>query len=335
MPEILDKDNIRDQIQAFPQQIIKGLKVEFDFEPLKVPADSNYVICGMGGSSQIYDLLQNILESVGESVHIYVSRSYTLPRETNDKSAVVVISYSGNTEETLSCYDEAKEKGMPLVAMASGGSLKEKADADGTPFVAIPTEGISQPRYSVGYQLAFHLKLLEAHGLIQNHDEEFVAACEEAASFNYEDNGKELAARLDGKIPVLYAASEYNAVIRMGTIKFGENSKILSHWNELPEMNHNEMNGFVYAPNQGQFYVLMLRAADNHERVTKRFEVLASLIKDKGIEVEEFDMEGSSRLARIISGLNYIDWASFYVAQQNGVDPSPVDMVEDFKKKLG
>lgn len=337
MAQYKDAFNIHGLIPKFPEQIIAGLGIRFDFKPYKISKDSNYVICGMGGSSQIDDFLKNFFSSVNEGVHIYTSRDYMLPREANKKSLVVVISYSGNTEESISCYREAKKRGMKMIAMASGGKLETMAKRDKTPFVRIPgeEEGITQPRYSLSYQFSYHIKILQRHGLIGNHDREIVKACEEVKKFRLESRGKDLAKAMQGRYPILYSDTSYLSTLRMGSIKLYENAKVLAHWNVLPEMNHNEMNGWVFSKKQGKFFVLAFEAPDIHKRTQKRLQILTKIIEKRGTNVHRFTLQGSSHLARMISGLMLLDWISFYVAQDNGIDPAPVDVVEEFKKLLG
>lgn len=330
--KFIDASNVRGQIEQWGPQILAGYHTKIDFAPYKLPSFANYVVCGMGGSSLSVDMLHDFVD---DGVHIYLGRSYSLPKEANERSLVVVVSYSGNTEESLSCYKEARKRKMPLIAMANGGTLAKWAKRDKVPFIEISNIGVSQPRYSSGYQFGYHARILEMHGLIEPVGKKLAAACKESERFHFEEQGHALAKKIHGTYPLLYVDSEFASVARVSHIKIAENSKMLSHWNVLPEMNHNEMNGSVFSRKQGTFSAIMVTSKLSHPRVNKRFEVLAKLMKKNGIAIYTFEMTGKSRLAQMLSAVEYLDWASFYLAQKNGIDPSPVDMVETFKKMLG
>ena len=330
--KFLDADNISGSINKFPSQILEGYTTKLDFRPYKLPKNPNYILCGMGGSSFIIDFLHDFLDS---SLHIYTSRSYNLPKETNERSLVVVSSFSGNTEETLSCYKEARKRKLPLIAMANGGKLREWALRDKVPFVRISGEGISQPRYSTGFQLGYHLSILEAHRMIPSQAKTLEVACKEAQTFNFEKEGKQLARKIHGSVIMFYTDADHASLTRIATIKVAENAKMLAHSNVVPELNHNEMNGSVFSRKQGKFSVLMLLAEDAHPRNKKRFEILTKLYRKNGISVYHFEMQGRTKLARMISAYEYTDWVSFYLSQMNNIDPSPVKMVEEFKKLIG
>ncbi len=330
--KFIDASNVREQIEQWGPQILAGYQTNVDFTPYKLPPFANYVVCGMGGSSLAVDILHDFLD---DGVHIYVGRSYTLPKETNERSLVVVVSYSGNTEESLACYKEARKRKLPLIAMAHGGKLSELAKRDEVPFIEISNIGVSQPRYSSGYQLGYHARILEMHGLIEPVWKRLVAGCKEAERFHFEDEGYSLAKKIYKTYPLFYIDSEFGSVARVSHIKVSENSKMLSHWNVLPEMNHNEMNGFMFSQKQGKFSAVLVTSRLSHPRINKRFHVLAELMKKYGIKVYSFEMQGKTRLAQMLSAIEYLDWVSFYLSQMNKIDPSPVDIVEEFKKALG
>lgn len=331
MPKLLDQDNIRDQIHALPTQIHQGYAEKLTLKPFRKKF-TNYVICGMGGSSLVDELLRNTLES---GVPIYTSRDYHLPREVNSGSLIVIVSYSGNTEESLFCYHEARRRSLPCIVMASGGKLQALTQRHKTPFIPLPKEGISQPRYSTGFQYAYHIRIMEMHKLIPSQKSMIDRSCAEAKMFESEKDGKSLARRLKDRVAVWYVPSDYASVGRIATIKFAENAKVISHYNVVPELNHNEMNGLVFAKKQADFVFFLITSRDVHPRAQKRFVVMRSLLRKAGLTTIERELQGTTRLSRVISGIMLADWISFYLAQLNGIDPSPVDIVETFKKLLG
>lgn len=330
--KFIDQDDIHGSIHKFPDQILTGYTTKFNFKPYILGKGANYIVCGMGGSNLIIDLLNDVIDTPFE---YHTSHTYSLPKQTRKNSLVVVVSFSGTTEEALSCYQEARRRRLPLIAMASRGTLMEWAIRDKVPFVQISTEGVTQPRYSNGYQYGYHARILEMHKMIPNQKKNILASCKEAKMFNFERQGKKFATLMRGTIPIIYTDSGYGSVARIMTIKISENSKILSHWNTVPEMNHNEMNGYVLSRKQGKFSVLSLLAKDFHPRVLKRFKVLHMLAEKYGAKAYEFWLPGTTKLARMIAGMEIADWVSFYLAQDNNIDPSPVAIVEEFKKLIG
>jgi glucose/mannose-6-phosphate isomerase len=330
--KLIDQHDIRGSIRKFPDQIVAGYTTKFDFKPYKLPKDANYIVCGMGGSSFITDILHDVIES---DLQMTTSRTYHLPKETNKKSLVVVVSFSGTTEEALSCYQEARKRRLPLIAMASRGTLMDWAVRDKVPFARISTEGITQPRYSTGYQYGYHAKILEMHKMIPSQRKTIFNAYKEAKHFNFENQGKKFAHAMVGTLPFIYTDADYGSVARAMTIKIDENAKLLSHWNTVPEMNHNEMNGFVLSKKQGKFSVFSLVSKSFHPRVLKRFKVVDMLAKKYGAASYTFWLPGKTKLARMIAGIGIADWVSFYMSQENKIDPSPVAIVEEFKKLIG
>lgn len=330
--KILDSDGVANLIDHFAEQALSAYTLSIPFAQLRVAKDSNYVVCGMGGSSFVIDILRDVLDN---NLHVYTSRTYSLPRETNTKSLVCISSYSGNTEETLACYKEARARKLPLFAISAGGTLEKWARRDAVPFIKIVAPGVTQPRYSVGFQLGYHLRVLSQHGLIGNQQKVLKNVVRETQTFRLRNTGLSLAKKLFHRVPLLYIDSNYTSVVRVGSIKILESSKTFAHWNVLPEMNHNEINGFVFSRKQAPLSAVFLRTADSHPRITKRFTITEKMAKKYGVQTHAITLPGKTRFSRVIAGIALLDWTAFYLAQLNGVDPSPVDIVEGLKKALG
>lgn len=311
-----------EDIKNFPNQFKAGLKAargigaEGNFEKL--------VICGMGGSALPATLLLTYLPDL--EIPLYIHRDYNLPPQANKKSLVVVVSFSGNTEETLSAFKEAEEKDLPLVAITSGGKLKEM----GGPVVVLPDPSI-QPRMAIGYLFSALLGILSNSGVIEDKKEEILGL--ELSPEEFEEEGKILAKKLKRKIPLVYASRRFEALARIWKIKFNENSKTPSFWNFFPELNHNEMTGFVNAK-AGSFHGIILKDKDDDSRILKRMNLTAEILGEKGIEFDFIDIKGKNTLEKIFNSNILSEWTSFYLAKEYGVDPEPVEMVEDFKKEL-
>lgn len=318
---------MRDVILNFPKQFkvglerAEGVKVEGDFKKI--------VICGMGGSALPSAVLMSYLPDL--AVPVYVQRSYGLPPQADEKSLMVAISYSGNTEETISSYEKAVKKGLKVVAITTGGKLKELAGRDNLPVVLIPNTGI-QPRCATGYLFAVFLKVLSNSGIIQDKSEEILKMAEALEPSRFEARGKELAKKLKDKIPVIYASDRFKALARIWKIKFNENSKIMAFWNYLPELNHNEMVGLTNL--KGNFHFIILRDKDDHPRILRRMDLTADLIREKGTSVDFVEIEGNNVLEKIFNNSLLADWVTYYLALEYNIDPVPVKIVEEFKKRL-
>jgi glucose/mannose-6-phosphate isomerase len=272
-----------------------------------------------------------------------VNRDYTLPLFVGKNTLVLAVSYSGNTEETLSAYDEANARGAAIVALTSGGKLAEKAREDQVPLFLIP--GGLQPRAATGYLFIPALIVLEQLALIPQVSadlEDMISALESMGEklkpdIEEEKNpAKQLAKLFFNKIPLIWGVSgttETTAMRWKGQIN--ENSKAAAYFNVLPELNHNEIVG-TEAPAKllKEIELVFLRTEDDHPRVQKRFDITKEIIGDRVSGITEIWGEGKSFLARMFS-LTYLgDYTSAYLALLYGIDPSPVQLITQLKNKL-
>lgn len=322
----MDK-TMREIILNSPKQFEQGVERAKD---VKVEGKfSNIVICGMGGSALPGNILTTYLPSL--ELPVYQHRTYGLPPQTTARSLVVAISYSGNTEETISAYQKAIERGFKVAAIATGGKLKEIADQNNLPIALIP-KGAVQPRFSLGYQSAALLKILANSGVIEDKTQEILEAANSLRPIELEEKGKGLAKKLVNKIPIVYGSSRLRSLARIWKIKFNENSKIMAFWNYFPELNHNEMVGLANL--KGKFHFLILKDTDDHPRVKKRMELFADLAREKGAGVDFIEIEGKNILEKMFGNLILGDWVTYYLALEYNEDPTPVKIVEEFKKRL-
>jgi len=319
---------MRNVILNSPKQLEKGLELAKDIK-LKGKFDK-IIICGMGGSALPANML--ITYYLDElKIPVFSHRSYNLPAQADKKSLIVAISYSGNTEETISAYQQAVEKGFKVAAIATGGKLKELAEKNNMPIAVIPTTA-KQPRFALGYQSAALLKILANSGAIEDKSEEILETAKRLNPTQSEELGKEMAKKLVDKIPVVYASSKLRILARIWKIKLNENSKIMAFWNYFPELNHNEMVGLTNL--KGNFHFLVLQDKDDHEGIQKRMELFADLAKEKGADVDVIQIEGKNTLEKMWNCLLLSDWVTYYLAREYGEDPTPVKIVEEFKKRL-
>lgn len=319
----VDKSDLAAVLTMFPDQIREAGQLGGE---ITVPAPKAVAIAGMGGSG----LPGPIVQAVVDLVPVISVREYALPAFIDEQALVVAVSYSGNTEETLAAYAEAKRRGAQTVAIASGGKLLQQAEEDSVPFIRVPA-GL-QPRMALGYQTVPILSLLTRCGLAEDVDWDSVARFLKRGLADVKGSAQQLAPLLAPAVPLIYASTRFGIAAYKWKIDLNENAKMHAFSNVFPESNHNELNGFA-KPN-GEYVVVMLRDAEDHPRIIRRFEAVKRLLAKKGIKVIDIASRGPDFMTRLFWTIWLGDWVSYFVALQRGVDPTPVEMVEELKKAL-
>lgn len=281
----------------------------------------------MGGSALPGDIAKTIFQDI--KIPILVHKSYDLPAFVNKETLLFVVSYSGNTEETLSAYKVARGKSCTTIAVTSGGKLRKLAEHDKKPIILIPS-GI-QPRLSIGYMFFAVLRVLQNSGIIKDKTKDVKQLVEKLNDSKFKMNGEEIASKLVEKVPIIYTSDTMKVVAEIWKIAFNENCKISAFYNYFPELNHNEMLGFTTP--KANFYVIMIREDDCHRRVAKRFKITKNIIS-KSASTIEIVIKGPSHLLKVFSAIYIGLWTSYFLALKYGVDPTPVELVEQLKKKL-
>jgi len=300
------------------------------------------VILGMGGSGISGDILKVFL-SDSAPIPVLVNKKYDLPAYVDNKSIVIALSYSGNTEETLEAVLTAHKRGARLITLTTGGKLAQTAQRLGWFRIAVP--GGLQPRAALGYLLLPILMVLSGIGLAKDFTDdlkELFTMLEKkerqwgADSPISNNSAKRLALKLYGKVPVIYGADGLSGVAALRwKCQFNENGKVPCFWNQLPELDHNELMGWQgHTKFNSIFHLIMLRDNREHPQITHRFEVTGDLIESSFAGRDEFRAEGESKLARFFLLAHLSDFASTYLALNRGIDPTPVDRIESLKSKL-
>jgi glucose/mannose-6-phosphate isomerase len=338
----IDPRSMRSLIESFPGQVEAAAQSGLEFS-LSLPRDPRVlVITGLGGSAIGGDLVRSI---AGRQLRIplVVNRDYDLPGFIDPFSLVIACSYSGNTEETLSAYRQARQARAHIFCITSGGHLEAMAKADGCPVLAIP--GGLPPRAALGYSLITLLYALKGLNLIPDitgdvrETIQLLKALSRryAASNPESDNpAKKLARSLFGKIAAIYGSNGImDAAAFRWRCQIAENAKNLGFHHVLPELNHNELVGWLY-PEEAlkKIGVVLLRDREDHSQVQRRFDLTRELIADKAGSLDEVWSEGDSLLARIMSIIYLGDFVSLYLAYLNNADPMPVKVIDFLKAKL-
>jgi glucose/mannose-6-phosphate isomerase len=300
----------------------------------------NIVVAGLGGSAIGGDLVRSYLLPK-LSTPLIINRTYSLPGLTSGDTLVIASSYSGDTEETLAKYDDAKARGAQIVCISTGGVIMKRAQDNGNPFIKLPTG--FQPRAALAYSFVPILLLLDAMGFTSGEEANLAGTAKLltglADRYSPKNSGNsafKLAEKMQTKAPVIYSASDYLDTVNLrwrGQIQ--ENAKHVAFGNVLPEMNHNEINGWDYPRSAPDSHLaIFLRTSDENPRVAKRFAILKEVLQERIIFVEEVQAEGNTPLERMFSLIALGDWTSLYLAVLEGIDPSPVPVISTLKKKL-
>ncbi len=299
----------------------------------------NIVLAGMGGSALPAVFLQSW---PGLSVPLEIVRNYNLPKYVNGNTLFISSSYSGNTEETLTTLHEAEERGAQIVVIAAGGKLAEIARAKSYPFFELP-QGI-QPRMSSFYFIAAFAQLFTSVGIAEASAlDELGAASEwlsqESAQWKADvpaakNQAKQIAQELMGKSVIVYSGPKLAPAANKWKICMNENAKNLAWWNYYPEFNHNEFIGWSSHPTDKPFAVVEIRSTLEHERVQKRFAITERLLSGQRPAPEVVVPKGDNLIKQLLWTSMLGDFTSIYLALLNGVNPTPVDLVEKFKKAL-
>lgn len=311
----------------------------FDIPDLDYKVE-NIVVGGMGGSALAALISQSW---PNYKLPFEIVRDYHVPAYVSSKTLFVASSYSGNTEETVESVALAKKQGAQIVVVASGGKLEEIARTEGYPFAQLPS-GL-QPRHAALYSYKAIITILERAGLVN--ENKASAAVYEAGGFIQEavaawradvktkDNeAKQLAQELSGKSPVVYSGPLLYPAAYKWKISFNENAKNVAWCNQFPEFNHNEFLGWTSHPIDKPYAVIELRSSLEHERVQKRFDVTNKLLSGRWPNPHIIEAKGETPLQQLLYTIALGDFVSIYLALLNGLNPTPVDLIEKFKTEL-
>ncbi|MBD3280842.1 bifunctional phosphoglucose/phosphomannose isomerase [Candidatus Dojkabacteria bacterium] len=313
---------------SFPNQFTKGFKLAVN---TKIMGNFNKVVlCGMGGSSYYVGLINDILKSNGQKLQVVANRAYSLPSDVDEHTLFLIVSFSGNTEEIIENYTQAKESGYSTIIISSGGRLEEIAQKDNIPIIKVPTG--TQPRLSSGYFIAVVLQILNIAGLISDFSAEIEKAVSNLDKIKYDTEAKEFAYKLKRNLPIIYATGNIKSSAEIAKTKLNENSKVQAFWNYFPELNHNEMVSFTNLVTDPFFIIFKSKFA--HERNARRVEVFKQIMTDKKIPVVIIEPKGESVLEELLYNYSLMDFVSYCLAEELGIDPEPVKMVEEFKVLL-
>lgn len=337
----LDKSHMLDLVFAFPSQMDDAWTVGNTFaRTLEKTSVDAVVVCGMGGSAIGGDMARCFF---GDRLRVplHVNRSHTVPSWLVANSFFVFSSYSGNTAETISAYQCVRASRRPAAAITSGGELSRLCEEDGIPVCKIP--GGMPPRAAIAYSFFPLLHIVTALGLAEVGDaereearEKVEAVCRLYRSDASENRAMDLAYRLAGRFPVVYAGSGLlEGVARRWSTQFDENGKVLTHFALLPELTHNEIVGWG-GPSSLRERMMVVRLDDEEDgaEARRQAKIAMELIEPNCAGVVTVSGPEGGRLTRMLSTMLLGDFVSVYLAFLNGVDPTPVQSIDILKQRL-
>ena len=335
-----DPGNMLDRIKDLPKQVRDAWKIASTATLPPAHGDvRNIVVAGMGGSAIGGDLAAALLADelkVPMSVH----RDYGLPAYVGRDSLVIVSSYSGNTEETLSSFSEAQRRGARVLALTTGGRIAELAQAARYPVITFSYP--AQPRAALGYSLGMVLGTLARLGFVRDLTADIDAALADLAKLEERvhegartNDAKKLATELYGRIIFAYGGGALGVMARRVKGQWNENAKNWAAFDVLPELNHNAVVGFPYPDvARDALTVLFLRSDRDNPRHKLRFDVTRELLDRANIPHRTLQFAGASMLSEVLQLTLFTDYVSFYIALLNGADPSPVKSIDYLKDRL-
>ncbi len=319
-------------IDDLPNQIREGVRLASGIKLENASSFNQVVICGMGGSGIPGDVVKSLLKDA--KVPVIVVKDYSLPGFVTSSTLVLILSYSGNTEETISAYRDAFMKHAKIVVLTSGGRLKTLVDQDNQkhkiPLILIP-RGLP-PRNAIGYFVFSILGLLHNNSIIKLDPSEVSQTIDALQNKALKDKAKEIVEQLEDKTPVIYTSPKLEGVAIRWKQAFNENSNIFAFYNLFSELNHNELMAFK-SPKQDLFFIFIKDEKDNHQ-INKRMELTKELLKKTGMKSIELKLTDLSLMVKTFIAIYIGDLVSCYLASKRNIDPINTDIIESFKKKL-
>lgn len=341
----LDHSNALGSVEALAKQ------VDHAWESLKTITFTatapvkNVVVAAMGGSALGADVAKHLFKD-RITVPFEVVNSYHLPGYVNENTLVVLASYSGTTEETLSCVKEAIERKAQCMFICAGGKLKEQGEANHwAGYVIDPKFNPSnQPRMAIGYAIIGLLGLLSKAGVFELTEAEVgeviatIVRQSEALSVEVktaDNQAKLLAFECVERRPILVVSDFLTGAGHVSTNQFNENAKIFADYKVIPEINHHLMEGLKFPKsNAGSHFFIFFTSELYDDRIQKRMTLTQEVIGQNDIETFEVRLKSETKLTQAFELITLMAYTNFYLTMLEGIDPSPIPFVDWFKDQL-
>ena len=334
-----DPSALLEAMLSLPQQLISSFRAASKQGGIP-PGIRSITFCGMGGSAAAGDAVAAQYREHLE-VPIATVRGHTIPRYCGPDDLVICLSYSGNTEETLSAYRQATERGCRVVAVCSGGQLADLANRDGALLVSVP-DGLPAPRAALGHLVGAVI------GALSSADLEWVDEVVEGAEGVLEDlserlgpgvppdrnSAKHIAGWIEDRMPLIWSSEgPSEPAAWRWKCAFNENAKVPAFASSLPELDHHEVVGWSGTWGE-RFALLVLRHVDEHPSVDRRLEATIEVVGESGLSWHSAHARGTSPLDQVLSLMLIGDAASVYHALEHGIDPTPIEAIDRIKARM-
>ncbi len=321
----IDQSDYHKLISAFPTQLTEAISIASQYQFKPATEIHNVIICGMGGSGIGGKLVADLC-ATEIKVPITTHAGYALPKFANQHTLVLIVSYSGNTEETVSAFQEAQKRGSTIVSITSGGKI---AQLDPT---AIQIPAGLPPRQALAYLFVPQLMALHQMGLILDKTKDLKDTIRqiEKNQTAIQGRAKEIAKKAKNKIPIVLASTPLTSVGYRWTTQFNENAKVLCHYHVVPEHNHNEISSI---PNTKNGFFILLHQKHEIPHITKRYEFLKQTIGKKTRYHEEI-LSGKTNLEDMLTAICLGDWSSYYASILYKRDPTKIPLVTNLRNYL-
>lgn len=325
---------MKNLIASINQQITEAIEIgqKADFKS-PTQAIHNILLCGLGGSGIGGAIVSQLLKKELKVPFVCVN-DYNTPAFVSENTLIIASSYSGNTEETIAAVKEGMSRGAEICVITSGGTLAEMAKSNGWNHAIVP--GGEQPRAMLAYSLIQQIFLLKKYGLIsdkQINDLNGVVALLDKHESAIQQEAEELAKKLHGFIPVIYADSAFGGVATRVKQQINENAKELCWDHVLPEMTHNELVG--WAGGTDKIAPVYLATDYDHQRTGYRWAISKEVISKYTPNINEIHAKGDSQIAQVFYLIHLTDWLSWFMSDLKKVDATEVDVIIHLKAEMG
>jgi len=339
----IDISNMLDDLVKYPDHIKSALEIAEKANIPRILKIDNVIITGMGASAISGDIVRSLFRDKID-VPIVINRDYDLPKWAKKDTLTIFVSYSGNTEETLSSFKIASQKKCKVICISSGGKLQEMCEKRGIIHIKIPSG--FQPRAATMFILFPIIVILKRLGLIKNDIKSDIDETIQIAQDFVDNNkksvskdsnlSKQLAEKIYGTIPQIYGWGIYPSIATRWRHQFNENSKIVARADVVSECNHNDIVGWSSNPEATKnFSCILFRDRDDESLyIQTRLDFMKKLFNDTTANVIEVNVKGKSKLAKMMYLMYLGDFSSCYLAILRKIDPSPVDVIMELKKRL-
>lgn len=321
-------------IKEFPQHLIDGVEIarKIKIENIDINQVKNILLCGLGGSGIGATIIKNYASSIAP-MHIDIVKDYSIPAYVSEDTLVILCSYSGNTEETLTCLQLALKANAQIIVVTSGGQLLDSAQQLNLDVFQVPSG--FQPRAALAYSIVMLMNIFYQLNLL---DEDVNLSLEKISSHLYGqqeqiiEKAQSLSDTLLGKLPIIYSEGKLEGVAIRWCQQINENSKMPCYHHVIPEMNHNEL--VALKSFHPQMHYLLLRHNFEYSKNVKRFDFLIDEMNALSIPYTEVVMEGENVLTVMLSLIHLGDWVSFFLSQKQSLDPNKVEIIDRLKQYM-